>query len=451
MVALDATVVNIALPSAQGALRFSDGDRQWEISAYTLAFGGLLLLGGRIADSRVLGRTRALVIGLVGFAVASALSGSATNLGMLLGARALQGAFAALLAPTALSLLAVMFIEPHERARAFGIYGAIAASGGAIGLLLGGSLAQYLDWRWCLYVNVPIALVAAFGAATVLSESRPPHGHALGQGFDMLGLVLGSGGLVALVAGCAQAAALGWGAPPVLGLLATGILALGLFVRQEARTPAPLLPLSIVLDRRRGGAYLSALLAVGAMFGAFLFLTYELQVVLGFAPFQAGLAFLPMSAATFVVATVVTPRLLPRVAPRVLMVPGFLVAAAGMAILTRLQADSAYATNVLPAEILLGLGIACVMVPAASLATSGVGPRDAGIASATLNSAQQVGASLGTALLNTLAASVSAAYLTANQSATRADGLVHGYAAAALLGALLLVTGAIVAAVVARE
>jgi EmrB/QacA subfamily drug resistance transporter len=451
MVALDATVVNIALPSAQAALRFADGDRQWVISAYTLAFGGLLLLGGRIADSASVGRRRALLTGLVGFGVASAISGSASTLGMLLGARALQGAFAALLAPSALSLLAVMFTEPHERAKAFGIYGAIAASGGAIGLLLGGLLTQYLDWRWCLYVNVPIALVAALGARTVLAESPRAHGQVHAQGFDIVGLLLGSGGLVALVSGCAQAAAQGWGAPLVLILLASGVVALGLFVRQEAHARAPLLPLRIVLDRQRGGAYLSALLAVAAMFGAFLFLTYELQVVLGFAPFQAGLAFLPMSASTFVVAIVLAPRLLPRVSPRVLLVPGFLIAAAGMLTLTQLQAGSAYLTGVLPAEILLGLGIASVMVPAASLATGGVDPRDAGIASATLNSAQQVGASLGTALLNTLAASVTAAYLTAHASAARADGLVHGYAAAAGLGALLLLAGAVISASLGRK
>jgi EmrB/QacA subfamily drug resistance transporter len=446
MVALDATVVNIALPSAQAALRFSDADRQWIISAYTLAFGGLLFVGGRIADSIRVGRRRALLAGLIGFALASALTGSASTLGMLVGARALQGAFAAVLAPSALSLLAVMFTKPQERARAFGIYGAIAASGGAIGLLLGGLLTQYLDWRWCLYINVPIALIAALGARSVLVEALPTRGQVHGRGFDLVGLLLGSGGLVALVAGCGQAATQGWSAPPVLALLALGIVALALFVRHEARTPAPLLPLRIVLDRQRGIAYSSALLAVAGMFGAFLFLTYELQVVLGFAPFQAGVAFLPISAATLVVATILAPRLLPRVAPGVVMVPGFLVAAGGMTILSQLHADSGYLTSVLPAEVLLGLGIACVMVPAASLATSGVDVHDAGIASATLNSAQQVGASFGTAVLNTLAASVTAAYLSAHQSATRGDALVHGYATAAVAGTLLLILGAAVSA-----
>jgi EmrB/QacA subfamily drug resistance transporter len=446
MIALDATVMNIALPSAQAALGFSDGDRQWVITAYTLAFGGLLLLGGRIADTVAVGRRGALLAGLVGFAVASALSGAATNLALLVGARALQGAFAALLAPTALSLLAVMFTEPRDRAKAFGIYGAIAASGGAIGLLLGGLLTQSLDWRWCLYVNVPIALVAALGARAVLVEPRRPRAPAPGQRFDILGLLLASGGLVALVYGSGQAATHGWDAPRVRLPLAAGAVALGLFVRQEARAETPLLPLRIVLDRQRGAAYLAALLAIAGMFGAFLFLTYELQVVLGFAPFQAGLAFLPMSASTLVVATVVAPRLLPRLPPWALMLPGFLLAAAGMAILSQLRADSDYLTLLLPAEVLLGLGIAGVMVPAASLATGRVDPRDAGIASATLNSAQQIGASLGTAVLNTMAASVTAAYLAANASAPRADALVHGYAAAATWGALLLMAGAAIAA-----
>jgi EmrB/QacA subfamily drug resistance transporter len=449
MVALDATVVNIALPSAQAGLGFSDADRQWVVTAYTLALGGLLLLGGRIADSARVGRRRALLIGLLGFAAASALSGAATSPGMLVGARAVQGAFAALLAPTALSLLAVTFTEPHDRARAFGIYGAIAASGGAVGLVIGGVLTQYVDWRWCLYVNVPIALVAAYGASRVVPEARSPATSASPPTFDGLGLVLGSAGLILLVYGCGQAAARGWSDSVVLLALATGATALGLFVARERSATAPLLPLRIVFDRVRGAAYLSAALAIAGMFGAFLFLTYELQGVLGFTPLQAGLAFLPLSAASLVVATVIAPRLLPRLAPARVMVPGFFLAALGMAILTRLQADSDFVLNILPAEILLGLGIACVMVPSASLATSGIARRDAGIASAALNSAQQVGASLGTAVLNTIAASATVAMLSA--SAPRAEALVHGYATSAGLGALVLLAGAAVAASIPKR
>jgi EmrB/QacA subfamily drug resistance transporter len=452
MIALDATVLNIALPSAQRALGFADGDRQWLISAYTLAFGGLVLLGGRIADAPGLGRTRAFVIGAIGFAVASALSGASTSLAMLAAARALQGAFAALLAPTALSLLALTFTERRVRAQAFGVYGAIAASGGAIGLLLGGLLTQELDWRWCLYVNVPIAFLAALGVRRFVDLPRPTVVHAARQPFDVLGLVLSSIGLVALVSGFGQAATQGWLAPAVLALLATSLVAFAWFVHHEARSTAPLLPPRVVRERRRGGAYLSALLAIAGMFGAFLLLTYELQVVMGLVPFQAGLAFLPMSASTLVVATLVVPRLMPRVSPARLMVFGFLLAASGMALLTQLQPASSYVAVVLPAEALLGLGIAGVMVPASSLATAGVDARDAGIASATLNSAQQIGAASGTAVMNTVAASMTAAYLAETAAATHVDALVHGYAAAATFGALVLIVGAFsVALLIGRQ
>jgi EmrB/QacA subfamily drug resistance transporter len=445
MIALDATVVNIAVPSAQAGLGFADADRQWIVSAYTLAFGGLLLIGGRLADSVRIGRRGALLLGLIGFAVASALSGAAVNLGMLVAARALQGAFAAVLAPTALSSLAVMFTAPPERARAFGIYGAIAASGGAVGLLLGGLLTQYLDWRWCLYINVPIAVLAALGARAALTQKRAPTGQLHPTPFDLSGLMLGSGGLVAIVLGCAQAATLGWTAPLVLGLLATGVLALALFARHEAHSSAPLLPLHIVLDRDRGTAYLSALLAVAGMFGAFLFLTYVLQVVLRFTPFQAGLAFLPMTLSSLLAGTVVAPRLLSRASPRVLMAPGFVLAALGMGVLTQLHAGSDYVSAILPAEVLLGLGIASIMMPASSLATSRVEPRLAGVASAVLNSAQQIGASLGTAVLNTIAASATAAFLVSSAPVTPSEALVRGYATAALWAAVLLLAGAAVA------
>jgi MFS family permease len=412
MIALDATVVNIAMPSAQAALGFSDANRQWLVSAYTLAFGGLLLVGGRVADSR-LGRRRAFSIGLIGFAAASALSGAAINLEMLVAARALQGAFAALLAPTALSLLAVLFTERHERARAFGVYGAIAASGGAIGLLLGGMLTQYLEWRWCLYVNVPLALLAALGARAALPASvglarTKSDGTAAADG-----RATNFGGVAA-----AQRER-----PSSEGLVLLGLL-----------------PVRILLNRQRAAAYIAALLAVAGMFGAFLFLTYELQLVLGFSPLQAGIAFLPMSVATFTAATLVLPRLLPRMSARALMVPGFLLAATGMTVLTQVRVDTGYFTGILPAEILLGFGVACVMVTVASLATGGVDSRDAGIAAAVLNSSQQIGASVGTALLNGIATTTTAALLLAN--ASRTEALVHGYATAAVWGALLLLCGA---------
>src|SRR5712692_401155 len=249
MVALDATIVSIALPSAQAALAVPDAQRQWMITAYTLPFGGLLVLGGRIADC--VGRKRGFLVGLIGFAAASALGGAAPNLGMLMAARALQGTFAALLAPTALSLLAVTFTESHERAKAFAVYGAIAGSGGALGLILGGALTEQLDWRWCLYVNVPIAVVAAGGAWRVLADTRIVPRPRL----DVLGALLVTVGLGALVYACASALADGWGSARVVGMLVVGGGLLALFAVRESRVDEPLLPLWIVLDRSRGGAY----------------------------------------------------------------------------------------------------------------------------------------------------------------------------------------------------
>jgi EmrB/QacA subfamily drug resistance transporter len=442
MVALDATIVSIALPSAQGALHASDADRQWVITAYTLSFGGLLLLGGRFAD--FFGRKRTFLVGLSGFALASAPGGSAPNFALLVGARALQGAFAALLAPAALSLLAVTFTEPKERAKAFAVYGAIAGSGAAAGMLLGGVLTQYLTWRWCLYVNIPIAVVAGIGGWLVLGDSRVPERPR----FDVLGVVLAAGGLVALVYGCTLAVSQSWRSAEVVTLLAASVALLSLFVAWEARATYRLLPLHIVLDRNRGGAYLTVALAIAGMFGAFLFLTYYLQVVLRFTPVQAGLAFLPMTLASQAGSWLIAARLMPRLPARALMAPGALVAAAGMALLTQLQPDSNYLTLVLPAELLLGLGTSCVMVPALSIGTLGVDRREAGIAAATVNTFSQIGGSLGVALLNTIAASATVAYLAANSNPRfRVEAIVHGYSVATGWGVAILLLGAVVAAV----
>ena len=441
MVALDATIVSIALPSAQTGLNASDADRPWVITAYTLSFGGLLLLGGRFGD--FFGRKRTFLVGLLGFALASALGGSAPNFAILVGARALQGAFGALLAPTALSLLATTFTEPKERAKAFAVYGAIAGSGAAAGMLLGGVLTQYLSWRWCLYVNIPIALVAGIGGWLVLRDSPA----TAKPRFDVLGVVLAAAGLVALVYACTLAASQGWSSAEVVSLFAASIALLGLFVAWEARAANPLLPLHVVLDRNRGGAYLTVALTIAGMLGAFLFLTYYLQVVLRFTPVQAGLAFLPITVASQVGSWVIAARLMPRLPARYLMAPGALVAAAGMALLTQLQANSSYLTLVLPAEVLLGLGTSCVMVPAFSIGTLGVDRREAGIAAATVNTFQQIGGSLGVAVLNTVAAGATAALLVVNSHERfRIDAIVHGYSIATAWGAAILVVGAVVAA-----
>jgi EmrB/QacA subfamily drug resistance transporter len=440
MVALDATIINIALPSAQHSLHISYTQRQWVITAYTVAFGALLLLGGRLADG--FGRKRTFLVGLAGFAAASAAGGAAPSFATLVTARAAQGACAALLAPTVLSLLALTFTRPRERAKAFAVFGAIAGTGGALGLLLGGILTEYVDWRWCLFVNVPIALATLAGGAVYLTD-RPAQ---LRARLDVPGAIAVTGGLVTLVYGLSQAASKGWGSGVVVGTMGTGLVLLAAFVAIESRVENPLLPLRLLRDRNRAGAYLAVSLAVIGMYGLFLLLSYYFQVVLGYSPARAGVAFLPMSAAVLVGSTVVARKLLPVVAPRALMVPGFLSAAAGMALLTQLGLHASYLPHVLPGEILLGFGMGCVFVPAMSTATSGIGPRDGGVASAVANTAQQIGASLGVALLNTVAASATAAYLVTHRPGPlhQAQGLVHGYAVAAASASGILIMAALV-------
>ncbi|MFG3101880.1 MFS transporter [Streptomyces sp. NPDC048182] len=445
MVVLDATIVNIALPSAQRALGMSDGNRQWVITAYTLAFGGLLLLGGRIAD--LVGRKRTFVIGLIGFAAASALGGAATNSAMLFGARALQGVFAAVLAPSALSLLTTTFTDPRERGKAFGIYGALAGSGSAIGFIVGGVLTEYLNWRWCLYVNVPIAVIAVVGALSLLHD-RP--GHA-GARLDVPGVLLGCGGLVALVYGFSEAQPRGWSDPLVLGLFAAGVVLLATFVWWQTRAPMPLLPLHIIRDRNRAGCFLTMMLAVIGMFGLFLFMTYYLQVILGYSPVKTGLAFLPLTAAIVIGSTQISARLLNHVGPRMLMVPGMLLASGGMVILTQLTVHSEYASEILPALILMGLGMGLTFMPVFSTATAGVAPQDSGVTSATVNTSQQVGGSIGTALLNTIATTSSANYIAAHLTnpSQRArvipEGVVHGYTTAIWIAAGVMLLAGLVA------
>ncbi|WP_030963034.1 MFS transporter [Streptomyces sp. NRRL S-378] len=435
MVVLDATIVNIALPSAQTDLGISDGNRQWVITAYALAFGGLLLFGGRIADKW--GRKNAFVVGLVGFALASALGGAANGEAMMLGARALQGAFGALLAPAALSLLAVMFTDAKERAKAFGIYGAIAGGGGAVGLILGGFLTEYLNWRWTFFVNIPFAVVAAVGAWMVIRE---PAGSRNRAPLDIPGVVLSTTGLVALVYGFTRAESAGWSDAVTVAMFISSAALLAAFVFAESKVKSPLLPLRVLLERNRGGVYLSLGLAVIAMFGLFLFLTYYLQVVKGFSPVKTGFAFLPMIAGMILGSTQIGARLMTRVAPRLLMGPGFLVAAAGMLLLTQLEVGSSYPALILPAQLLLGLGMGTAFMPAMSLSTHGVNPADAGVASAMVNTSQQVGGAIGTALLNTIAASATTAYLTDHAAEAAAGGaaaqlvqaqaMVEGYASA---------------------
>jgi EmrB/QacA subfamily drug resistance transporter len=448
MVVLDASIVNIALPSAQRELGISDADRQWVVTAYTLAFGGLLLLGGRIAD--YVGRKRMLIVGLLGFAGASALGGIASTAELLFAARALQGAFAALLAPAALSLITVTFTEPRERARAFGVFGAISGGGLAIGLILGGILTEYASWRWCLGVNVPIAIVAATAAAVIVRESKA-HGNT---SYDIPGAVLVTLGLVSLVYGFTEAAKPdhGWTAPTTVGFLAAALVLLVAFVVWESRTANPLLPLRIALDRNRGGSYFVFLLVGAGLFGMFLFLTYYFQLNLGYSALKAGLALLPFSGGIILSAGLVS-QLLPRVGPKPLMIVGLAMAVLGMLWLTQITAETSYVTHILPSELLLSIGLAGVFIPASSTALVGVDSHDAGVASALLNTSQQIGGSLGTALLNTLYASAVTGFLVANVKAPadvqrlQPDALIHGYHVAFFWSAMLLVAGLIAAIV----
>ncbi|KIQ64535.1 Puromycin resistance protein pur8 [Kitasatospora griseola] len=397
MVVLDATVVNIALPRAKEDLGFADSTTQWVITAYALAFGGLLLFGGRLAD--LWGRRRTFMVGLVGFAAASALGGAAVNTSMLLGARALQGVFGAMLAPAALSLLAVMFTDGKERAKAFGIFGAVAGGGGAIGLILGGALTEYLNWRWTFFVNIPFAAVALAGAILVIRE--PAVGLNRNR-LDIPGVLLVTTGLVSLVYGFTRAESEGWGDSSTIGLFVAAAVLLTAFAFVESRVKAPLLPLRVLTDRNRGGVYLSLGMAVIGMFGLFLFLTLYMQGVLGYKPLVNGFAFLPMVAGMITGSTQIGARLMTRVPARYLMAPGFLVAALGLLILTRIDVGTSY-WQILPGLILMGLGMGTAFMPAMSLATYGVQPRDAGVASAMVNTSQQVGGAIGTALLSTVA------------------------------------------------
>jgi EmrB/QacA subfamily drug resistance transporter len=438
MVILDSSIMNIALPSAQKALHITNADRQWMVTAYTLSFGSLLLLGGRIADYT--GRKRAFVIGLLGFAASSALGGLAVNAPMLFGARALQGAFGALLAPAALSLITVTFTEVRERSTAFGVYGAIAGGGAAIGLIMGGILTQYASWRWCLFVNVPIAIVTAAAALPIVRESRASGNTS----YDIPGAATVTGGLVALVYGFTLAAQDGWTSQNTVFFLAIATVLLAAFVVIEVKSTNPLLPMRILLDRNRGGSYLSAFLVGSGLLGMFLFLTYYFQGTLGYSALKAGFAFLPFSMGIIVAAGVAS-KLLPRFGPRFMMTGGFAAAALGLTWLSRITPDTSYLAHVLPAELLISLGMGTAFVPMSSTALFRVSPHDAGVASATLNTAQQVGGSLGTALLNTLAASATVTYLLTRPKtpANVQAAQVHGYSVGFMVGAAFLAGAAL--------
>jgi EmrB/QacA subfamily drug resistance transporter len=438
LVVLDVTIVNIALPSAQRDLGFSDDDRQWVITAYALAFGSLLLLGGRIAD--LFGRKWTFLTGLIGFAGASALGGAAQSFGLLVGARALQGTFAALLAPAALSLLATTFTDPAERGKAFGVYGAIAGAGGAFGLLLGGALTEVLDWRWCLYVSILFAVPAALAGLRLLHHVPAPNRPRL----DIPGTLVASGGLFALVFGMSRAQTDGWGDPTTVAFLGASAVLLAGFVALQRRVAHPLLPLRVVTDRNRGGSFLAIATAGAGIFGVFLFLTFYLQNVKGMSPLETGLAFLPMNVAIVITATMVNTKILARTGPRPLIPTGMLLAALGMVLLTGIGVDTGYASRVLPSLILIGAGFGLVVAPSFATATLGVPRQDSGVASAMVSTSQQVGGSIGTALLSTLAVSATTDYLTSHGPELARQAAVEGYTTAFWWAAAIFAVGALV-------
>ncbi len=440
MIVLDSSIMNIAIPSAKVDLGITDANQQWVITAYTLAFGSLLLLGGRIGD--YMGRKKIFLIGLVGFAAASALGGIASTQGMLFASRALQGVFAALLAPAALAIISVTFTVPTERAKAFGVIGAISGGGAAIGLILGGTLTEYASWRWCLGVNTPIAIVAALLAIKFVHESKASGDNS----YDIPGVVTATAGLFSLTYGFNEAATKGWSSSTTISFLVAAVVLLIIFVAIEAKVSNPLMPLRVVTERNRGGSYLGSLVVGAGLFSMFLFLGLYLQVILGYTPLRSGFAFLPFTAGIIVFAGIAS-QLLPKFGPRALMVPGLIAAGVGLLLMTRITPDTSYTTHVLPSLLIMSSGMALVFIPLTSTSLHAVSSHDTGVASAMLNTSQQVGGSLGTALLNTIAATATTSYITANSALSErlpAFATTHGFVVAFRWSAVLLFVGAIV-------
>ena len=440
MLVLDGSIMNIAIPSAKIDLGITDANQQWIITAYTLAFGSLLLLGGRIGD--FMGRKRIFIIGLLGFAGASSLGGIATNQELLFAARALQGVFGALLAPAALAIISVTFTVPSERAKAFGVFGAISGGGAAIGLIVGGVLTEYFSWRWCLGVNTPIAILAALLAAKYVHESKAEGDHT----YDIPGVVTATAGLFALTYGFNEAARAGWTNSITLTFFATATVLLIAFVVIESKVANPLMPLRVITERNRGGSYLGSLIVGAGLFSMFLFLGLYLQVILGYTPLRSGFAFIPFSIGIIIFAGVAS-QLLPKIGPKPLMVPGLIFAGIGLLMLTRITPETGYATHVLPSLLIMSSGIALVFIPLTSTSLHGVSGRDTGVASAMVNTSQQIGGSLGVALLNTIAATAATSYAATHTELgkmVQPFAVTHGFTVAFKVSAALLFAGAVV-------
>jgi EmrB/QacA subfamily drug resistance transporter len=447
MIVLDLTIVNIALPSAQRDLGFSTDERQWIVTAYALAFGSLLLLGGKLGD--LFGRKWAFIGGLLGFAAASAVGGAAGSFGVLVTARGAQGVFGALLAPSALALLATTFSEADERGKAFGIFGAVAGGGSAVGLLLGGILTEWLSWRWCLYVNLLIAVPTAIAALRLLENVAQPARPRL----DLAGAALATSGLFALVYGFSNSESHSWGNPVTIVALALAVVLLAAFAFVESRVEHPLLPLRVVTDRVRGGSFLALGISGIALFAVFLFLTYYLQLTKGLSPIETGLAYLPMTVAIVASATLATNNLLAKVGPRPLLVAGMTLGALAMVWFAQLDTTSSYAGRVLPGLIVLGIGMGNIFAPGISSATYGVAPTDAGVASAMVNAMQQVGGSIGTALLSSIFASAVSSYARGKSPSPQvaANAAMHGYTVAFWVAAGVFAFGAVAVGLLMRS
>ena len=449
MVILDATIVNVALPSIQTDLGMSESGLQWVVNAYALLFGGFLLLGGRAGD--LIGRKRVFLAGLVLFTVASLLCGFANGETWLIVARGAQGLGAALVSPAALSIITTTFREGPERAKALGVWAAIAVGGGAVGLLLGGILVETLSWPWIFFVNVPVGIATFFLSLRFVPESKDEHAH---KSFDLAGATAVTGGLIALVYGIVRSAESGWGSGEVLGILAVAVVLLGAFVLIEQRSVEPLVRLSIFSVKTVRGANVAMFVVAAGLFAMFFFNTLYVQRVLGYSPLEAGLAFLPFTLGIIIGAGLAQP-LLPRLGPREVPVIGSLIAAAGLLLFLRLSPDSTYLADLLPGIMLASIGMGLVFVPVTLIATSGVPVDDAGLASGLFNTAQQIGGALGLALLTTLATNRTEDELSSlGREPTQADtaeALVSGFHVTWLASAILVASGGLLLLLLLRR
>lgn len=447
MLLIDSTVVNVALPSAQRALHFSTANREWVVTAYVLAFGSLLPLGGRVSD--IWGRKRMFVIGALGFAAASAVGGAAQSFTMLIVARGVQGLFGAVVAPAAIATIAVTFTDPAERAKAFGVFGAISGSAGALGLLLGGVLTSYVSWRWCMFVNVAFGALALFGAMTLMTNNTNPDKPRL----DLLGTALATTGLFGIVFGAAKAETHGWGAAISLIALIAGAVLLLAFLTSQRRATYPLMPLHVVGDRNRGSGLLVLLLATAAIFSMFLLLTYYFQDVLHYSPVRTGIAFLPLPVAIVISASIVQGGLVSRLPSRAFIGFGLLLCTAGMFLLTRIGVHTHYYAWTLGGLTLVGLGAGTATLMALDMSSIGVAPKDTGVAGSLANVAQQIGPAIGIAGLSTVAATATTHYLTghARMHHLAAYATVHGFTVAFWCGTAIFAAAAVICTTLVRS